>query len=106
MVLLSMATAICNEETAPELRGRVMALMGIAFLGSTPIGGPFVGWISQAIGPRAGLAIGAVAALTTGIVAALVRRRTAPSVVEAGPERSGSEDRDLASEPAKEPAAA
>jgi len=100
MVLLSMATAICNEETAPELRGRVMALMGIAFLGSTPIGGPFVGWISQAIGPRAGLAIGAVAALTTGIVAALVRRRTAPSVVEAEPERSGSEDRDLASEPA------
>ena len=106
MVLLSMATAICNEETAPELRGRVMALMGIAFLGSTPIGGPFVGWISQAIGPRAGLAIGAVAALTTGIVAALVRRRTAPSVVEAEPERSGSEDRDLSSEPAEEPVAA
>jgi MFS family permease len=83
MVLLSMATAICNEETAPELRGRVMALMGIAFLGSTPIGGPFVGWISQSVGPRAGLAIGAVAALATGITAAVVRRRAAPDTVDA-----------------------
>jgi MFS family permease len=99
MVLLSMATAICNEETAPELRGRVMALMGIAFLGSTPIGGPFVGWISQTIGPRAGLAIGAVAALTTGIVASLVRRRAAPDAVDVEPEDSSPEDREPASEP-------
>ena len=37
---------------APEMRGRVMALYAIAFLGSTPIGGPIVGWISQQFGPR------------------------------------------------------
>jgi MFS family permease len=75
MVLLSMVTAICNEETAPEFRGRVMALVGIAFLGSTPIGGPIVGWIAQSIGPRAGLAVGALAALTTAAVAYGARRR-------------------------------
>jgi len=81
MVILSMATAICNEETAPEFRGRVMALIGIAFLGSTPIGGPIVGWISETMGPRAGLGIGAVAALVTGIVVYMVHRRSAPEVV-------------------------
>jgi MFS family permease len=51
---------------APELRGRVMALYAVVFLGSTPIGGPLVGWLSQAEGPRAGLAIGALAALAVG----------------------------------------
>ncbi|MCJ7673454.1 MAG: MFS transporter [Acidimicrobiia bacterium] len=81
MVLLSMATAICNEETAPELRGRVMALMGIAFLGSTPIGGPFIGWVSQTVGPRAGLAIGAATALVTGITAAVLRNRRTAAVI-------------------------
>ena len=75
MVVISMATAVCNEETAPEFRGRVMALFAIAFLGSTPIGGPFIGWVSEAIGPRAGLGIGAVAALATAALVALARHR-------------------------------
>jgi MFS family permease len=103
MVILSMATAICNEETAPEFRGRVMALIGIAFLGSTPIGGPIVGWISETMGPRAGLAIGAAAALATGIVASLARRGATPDVIEVGeiePEDTSHEDRELATEPA------
>jgi MFS family permease len=82
MILLSMATAVCNEDTAPEYRGRVMALIGIAFLGSTPIGGPLVGWVSQVVGPRAGLAIGAVAALATGLIALAVTRRHAAARAE------------------------
>jgi len=77
MVLLSMATAVCNEETTPALRGRVMALFSIAFLGSTPIGAPLVGWISEAIGPRAGIGIGALAALTTAAIALAARTRGA-----------------------------
>lgn len=75
MVVISMATAVCNEETAPEFRGRVMALFAIAFLGSTPIGGPFVGWVSEVIGPRAGLGVGALAALVTAAVALTVTAR-------------------------------
>jgi MFS family permease len=47
----------------PAMRGRVMALYSIVFLGSTPIGAPLVGWIADAAGPRAGLLVGAVAAL-------------------------------------------
>jgi len=53
----------------PALRGRVMALYSVVFLGSTPIGAPLVGWLAQSAGPRAGLLAGAVAALGAGIVA-------------------------------------
>ncbi|MDQ6772972.1 MAG: MFS transporter [Candidatus Dormibacteraeota bacterium] len=60
-----------------ELRGRVMALYAVVFLGSTPIGAPIVGWVSQRYGPRAGLLLGAVAVLATwlALTAWLVRRR-------------------------------
>lgn len=47
---------------APAMRGRVMALYSVVFLGSTPIGGPIAGWLAQAAGPRAGLVLGGVAA--------------------------------------------
>ncbi len=53
----------------PALRGRVMALYSIVFLGSTPIGAPLVGWLAEAAGPRAGLLAGALAALGAGAVA-------------------------------------
>jgi MFS family permease len=62
----------------PALRGRVMALYSIVFLGSTPIGAPLVGWLAEAAGPRAGLLAGALAALGAGVVAryAFSRRQT------------------------------
>jgi MFS family permease len=47
----------------PAMRGRVMALYSMVFLGSTPIGAPLVGWIAEVAGPRAGLVVGAAAAL-------------------------------------------
>ncbi|MEA2292876.1 MAG: hypothetical protein QOE86_515 [Solirubrobacteraceae bacterium] len=45
------------------LRGRVMALYAVVFLGSTPIGAPLVGWLAGSVGPRAGLVLGGAAAL-------------------------------------------
>ena len=53
----------------PSMRGRVMALYSVVFLGSSPIGGPLMGWISGAAGPRAGLLLGAGAAIAGGLVA-------------------------------------
>jgi MFS family permease len=64
----------------PRFRGRVMALWTVAFLGSTPIGAPIVGAISEHLGPRAGLAAGAAACLAAAAVGALAlarRRRRA-----------------------------
>jgi MFS family permease len=51
----------------PSMRGRVMALWFVAFQGSTPIGGPFVGWLMSVAGARAGLGVGAI---TCAVVAA------------------------------------
>jgi len=76
----------------PEMRGRVMALWALAWLGSTPIGGPIVGWVGQAIGARWALVIGGVAALACGVLAlpALTRidRRAAAQVPPAPAERA------------------
>ena len=48
----------------PAMRGRVMALYSVVFLGSTPIGGPLSGWLSQAYDPRLALLLAASAGLS------------------------------------------
>jgi MFS family permease len=48
---------------SPAMRGRVMSLYSIVFMGSTPIGAPLVGWLAQASSPRAGLVLCGAAAL-------------------------------------------
>lgn len=59
----SMATAILQLESAQHMRGRVMSLWTVAFLGSTPIGAPIMGWIGEHAGARWGLAVGGIAAI-------------------------------------------
>ena len=51
-------------------RGRVMALFSMAFIGSTAVGGPIVGWVCQQWGGRAGLLLGAIACLVAAAIAA------------------------------------
>ena len=51
----------------PPMRGRVMALYSIVFLGSTPIGGPLAGWLSQSIDPRAALVLTGAAGLAAAL---------------------------------------
>jgi MFS family permease len=65
----SLAKTTLQLAARPEMRGRVMALWALAWLGSTPIGGPIVGWAGQAIGPRWALVIGGVATLACGVLA-------------------------------------
>jgi MFS family permease len=65
----------------PAMRGRVMALYSMVFLGSTPIGAPLVGWVAEVVGPRAGLVLGGVAALVAaaGARVAYTRLRARPA---------------------------
>ncbi|MEX2106354.1 MAG: MFS transporter [Solirubrobacterales bacterium] len=49
---------------SPEMRGRVMALYSVVFLGSTPIGGPLTGWLAQTYDPRVALLLAGVAGLS------------------------------------------
>ena len=51
----------------PRMRGRVMALYSVVFLGSTPIGGPLTGWIAQTWSPRLALVVGGAAAIVAGL---------------------------------------
>jgi MFS family permease len=62
--------------SSPDMRGRVMALYSVVFLGSTPIGGPIAGWMSGAFGPRSALVVAGIAALVGGAVLwfGLIRR--------------------------------
>jgi MFS family permease len=47
--------------TAPEMRGRVMAVLLAMAMGGTPIGAPIVGWVADTFGPRWALGVGAAA---------------------------------------------
>jgi MFS family permease len=66
IAFLTASTAIVQIEAAPRMRGRVLALQAMLFLGSTPIGGPIVGWVSERWGARWAVALGAVAAMAAG----------------------------------------
>ena len=65
----SLAKTTLQLAAKPEMRGRVMALWALAWLGSTPIGGPIIGWAGQAIGARWPLVIGGLATLACGVLA-------------------------------------
>jgi MFS family permease len=63
IVFNTLARTLLQLGTDPSMHGRVMALHGFVFLGTTPIGGPLIGWMCEAWGPRAALVVAAVAAL-------------------------------------------
>jgi len=65
----SRAKTTLQLAAAPSMRGRVMALWSVAWLGSTPVGGPIVGWAGQAFGARWSLVLGGVASLAAGLLA-------------------------------------
>ena len=60
---LSLSSALLQTESVPEMRGRVMGLWSVAFLGTTPIGAPIIGVIGEYVGPRWALATGGIAAI-------------------------------------------
>jgi MFS family permease len=84
VAFLSKGNTTLQLAAAPHMRGRVMALWAVAFLGSTPIGGPVIGWVTALSGARVGLAVGALscfvaAGLGLFAIRHLGRRTQAPS---------------------------
>jgi MFS family permease len=71
----STTQAVLQLSSSPSVRGRVMALYSVVFLGSTPIGGPIVGWIAERFGVRTGFAVGGVVTVVTALLAVPVVRR-------------------------------
>jgi len=70
------ANTAVQMATDPAMRGRVMALFMMVFMGGTPLGAPVVGWITDTYGARVGFALGgvisAVAAATIGLILARI----------------------------------
>ncbi len=79
---LAMANSTLQLAADPQMRGRVMSLWSVAFLGSTPIGGPIIGWITAQAGARVGLAVGGVACLVAAAFGLTALRRLRRNVVE------------------------
>lgn len=71
--------------TRPDMRGRVMALYAIVFLGGTPIGAPIAGTIAEHLGPREAMAFGGIVAVLAGLamVRVLGRRLAAATATAA-----------------------
>jgi MFS family permease len=67
MIFMITGNSTLQLTSRPDMRGRVMALYGIVFLGSTPFGGPVAGWAAEHLGPRAALALGGVVAIVVGL---------------------------------------
>ncbi|MFF0817991.1 MFS transporter [Rhodococcus sp. NPDC003318] len=72
---MSTGNSTLQLEAEPRMRGRVMALWSVAFMGSTPIGGPIAGAVAEEFGGRAALLMGAAACLVAAGIGALVVRR-------------------------------
>jgi hypothetical protein len=78
VTFLSLGNSTLQLEAEPAMRGRVMSLWSVAFLGSTPIGGPLIGLIGGSLGARYGLGVGGVAALVAGVFGyVMLKRRVA-----------------------------
>lgn len=74
VAFLSTGNSTLQLAAQPQMRGRVMALWAVAFLGSTPLGGPIAGAVAEWGGGRAGLLLGAVACLVAAAAGLLVLR--------------------------------
>ena len=77
---LSMANSTLQLTSEPAMRGRVMALWAVAFMGSTPIGGPVIGLITSHWGARVGLGVGAVSCFVAASIGLAVLRRANTSL--------------------------
>jgi MFS family permease len=67
---------ISQVESPPEMRGRILALGAVAFLGTTPIGAPITGWIADDVSAEWSLGYGSIVALVGALVGGLARRRS------------------------------
>lgn len=82
IVFMITANTTLQLTSRPEMRGRVMALYSVVFLGGTPVGAPLAGWTAEWFGPRWAFAVGGLVALAVGIAGLRTLRRSPAIEVE------------------------
>lgn len=75
LMFTTTANTLVQLGSEPHVRGRVMALYVLVFLGGTPVGGPLIGGLSEVLGPRTGLLVGGVVTALAAVVGAVVLTR-------------------------------
>ncbi|HEY2814569.1 MAG TPA: MFS transporter [Acidimicrobiales bacterium] len=73
---MTSTTSIAQLRTDPHMIGRVLSLQTVLLVGTTPIGGPILGVISDSVGARAPMVIGAFGALAAAVFGIVAARRT------------------------------
>jgi MFS family permease len=81
ITVLNSCNALLQTESAPALRGRVMAIYMTIVMGGTPLGSPVIGWIGEQYGARWTLVVGGALVLV-GVGLAVVVRRAAVARLE------------------------
>ena len=75
IMFIATANSLLQLNSSTAMRGRVMSLWAVVFLGSTPIGAPLIGFLAGHYGARFALAVGGVATLLIAIWAGFALRR-------------------------------
>jgi MFS family permease len=74
ILYMTATTAIIQVEADPAFHGRILALQTFLLIGTTPIGGPILGWLADALGARAPILLGGVVCLATAAWGVTTRR--------------------------------
>jgi MFS family permease len=83
IIFIATSNSILQITASPRMRGRVLGLFSLVLLGSTPIGAPLLGWISEKWSPRAALGLGGIAGMAAAVVVGAIllsRSRREPDV--------------------------
>jgi MFS family permease len=89
LTMITAANTFVQLHTEPGMRGRVMALYMMIFIGGTPLGAPFIGWIGEVAGARWTLLVGGIVTFVGVSVASLVYLRHHRRLVEAAEDAAG-----------------
>ncbi|ANC32616.1 MFS transporter [Isoptericola dokdonensis] len=76
LTMMTAANSTIQTSVDPVMRGRVMALYMMVFLGATPIGSPIVGWVGEAFGPRWAILLGSAATFAVAVGATIWAMRS------------------------------
>jgi MFS family permease len=88
IIVNTLGRTVLQLGSDPSMHGRVLALHGMVFLGSTPLGGPLLGWICETFGARSGFLVAGGATLLAS-VALLPRLRRLRRTTTRRPDEGG-----------------
>ena len=83
LTLINAAQSFLQLNSEPELRGRVLGIYTLLFMGGTPLGSPLVGWVAETFGPRWSIALGGIVSALAALAVAGIRLRQGGLTVRA-----------------------